>query len=237
VTAVDGDSGANPSTIDPGTGAFALNITGTDADGSGLAYDEVWVSVDAQPPVPVVPPIPAGPPDAGGVVHLTIGYQGLTDGVTHQYRFSSTGIDGAGNAEATHPAPGDWIVSRAFATPTALSVTGLTVERGAVERSPIRYLDIAFNETDAQSGGQLGQIAASAGSAAPAIRLYGYDLSGDLSTRTAVPLAEPTRLEVIDHAIEIDLGAAGIGSVAGGGTRPRRTATTSRTSSCRTAGP
>jgi RHS repeat-associated protein len=215
VTDVNGISGANPSTVAQATGAFTLQVSGTDTGGSGLAYGEVWVSVDAQPPVAVGPPIPAGPPDAGGVVRMTIGYQGLTDGVTHHYRFFSTGIDGAGNVELTHPAPGDVTFSRSFAPQSALAVTGFTVQHAAVERSYIRYLDIAFNETNAQSGGRLGQIAGSVGSASPAIRLFRYNLSGDPSSKTAVPLRAPTRLAVIDHAIEIDFGAAGIGSVAG----------------------
>ena len=215
VTVVNGTSGVNPSTVDAGTGTFTLNISGTDIGGSGLAYDEVWVSVDAKLPVEVGPPIPAGPPDAGGAVHMTIRYQGLTDRVIHQYRFFSTGTDGAGNAETAHPGAGDAIFSEAFAPQTSLAVTGLTVEHGAVERSYIRFLDVTFNETDAQSGGQLGQIAGSLGSASPAIRLYRYDLAGDPSSRTSVPLQSPTRVDVLDHAIEIDFGANGIGSVAG----------------------
>ena len=37
--------------------------------------------------------IPAGTPDGSGKYHATITYQGLTDGVTHTYRFFSIGID------------------------------------------------------------------------------------------------------------------------------------------------
>src|SRR5256885_5485919 len=48
-------------------------------------------------------------PDKTGTYHATTSYQGLTDGVTHQYRFYSIGIDGAGNTEAAHTAPNDVI--------------------------------------------------------------------------------------------------------------------------------
>jgi len=46
VIAVDGTTGANPSSVDTGTGTFNLGITGSDAGGSGLAYIEAFVSVD-----------------------------------------------------------------------------------------------------------------------------------------------------------------------------------------------
>jgi hypothetical protein len=41
--------------------------------------------------------------------------------------------------------------------------------------------------------------------------MFKYDLNGDASSKTAVSLGSPTILGVIDHAIEIDLGAGGIG--------------------------
>ena len=92
-------------------------------------------------------------------------------------------------------------------TAASLQVTGLTVENGAAERSYIRYLDVNFNESDAQSGGQLTTIAGSLGTA---VQLYRYDLNGDASSKTAVPLSGVTAT-VIDHAIELDFGTAGLG--------------------------
>ena len=105
VTAVNGTTGTNPSTVNAGTATFTLNVTGIDAGGSGLAYFEVFVAIDAQTPQPIGPAIPAGTPDSSGEYHATIAYQGLTDGVQHQYRFSSIGIDGAGNTEAAPVRP------------------------------------------------------------------------------------------------------------------------------------
>jgi hypothetical protein len=155
---------------------------------------------------PVGPAVPAGLAEKGGTDHATIVHQGLTDGVTHSYRFSSTGLDGAGNAEPAHAAPSDVIFSESFAPPSALEVTGLTVEHGAAERSSIRYLDIAFNESDSQSGGQLAQLAGSVGSASPRIQLFKYDLNGTPSSQTTVSFGAPATLAVVDHAIEIDFG-------------------------------
>ena len=84
------------------------------------------------------------------------------------------------------------------------------MENGAAERSYIRYLDVDFNESDAQSGGQLTAIAGSLGTSSPAVQLYKYDLNGDASSKTAVSLAGVTAT-VIDHAIELDFGTAGLG--------------------------
>jgi Dockerin type I domain len=53
-------------------------------------------------------------------------------------------------------------------------------------------------------------IAGSIGTASPAIQLYKYDLNGDASSKAAVPLAGVTA-SVIDHAIELDFGTAGLG--------------------------
>ena len=229
VTAVDGTTGTNPSSVNTSTATFTLNVTGSDPGGSGLAYFEVFVAIDAQTPQEIGTAIPAGTPDSNGDDHATIIYQGLTDGVQHQYRFYSIGIDGAGNTEPVHAAPGDVIFTQTFASPAVLQVTGLTVENGAAERSYIRYLDIGFNESDSQSGGQLTQIADSVGTADPLIQLYKFDLNGTASSKTAVSLQSPAVLKVIDHAIEIDFGAAGIGEVAGSNNTTPPTATTSWT--------
>jgi Dockerin type I domain len=151
------------------------------------------------------PAIPAGFPDASGVYHATITYQGLTDGTSHSYTFTSIGLDGSGLVQAAAVNPVTF-TNQSF-TASSLQVTGLTVENGAAERSYIRYLDVDFSESDAQSGGQLTTIAGSVGTA---LHLYQYDLNGDASSKTAVPLSGVTTT-VIDHAIELDFGAAGLG--------------------------
>ena len=42
-------------------------------------------------------------------------------------------------------------------------MTGLTVENGAAERSYVRDLDMDFNESDCQSGGELTALAGTVG--------------------------------------------------------------------------
>ena len=212
VTFVDSTTGANPSSVNTSTATFTLNVTGSDSGGSGLAYFEVFVQVDQNAVQQVGAAIPAGATDSNGYDHATAIYQGLTDGQPHNYRFYSIGIDGAGNVETVHASPNDVIFSQEiFTQPSQLQVTGFTVEHGSPSRSYIRYLDITFNESDSQSGNELTSIINSIGTALPEIQIYKYDLNGDASSKTPVSLSSPTIFDVIDHAIEIDFGAGGIG--------------------------
>ena len=214
VTAVDATSGALPSTVDAATGTFTLNITGNEPGGGVVTYFEVFASVDSGPYTMVNgAAIPAGPADSKGNVHASILYQGLTDGKPHTYSFYSIGINSMGNVQ-TAPSPSSPNLSLtetfAKATPAQLQVAGLVVENGAIERSFIRYLDIDFNESNSQSGGELSQIASSVGSGSPEILLYKFELNGDASSKTAVSLAGVS-VSLVDHAIELDFGASGLG--------------------------
>ncbi len=210
VTAVNGTSGTNPSTVNTTTGTFSLNVTGSDPGGGIVTDFEVFVSVDSGAYTMVNgTAIPAGPPSSQGITDATIAYQGLTDGSPHQYAFSSIGIDSAGNIQSAPSTP-NLSLTETFAQPAALQVTNLIVEDGAVERSYIRYLDVGFNESDSQSGGELAQIANSVGTASPQIQLYKYDLNDDASSKTAVSLSGVS-VAVIDHAIELDFGGNGLG--------------------------
>ena len=210
ITSVDGTKGTNPTTVNTATGTMTLSITGSDPGGGVVAEFEVFVSVDSGPYTMVNgAAIPAGPPSSQGMSSATIPYQGLTDGSKHTYSFYSIGIDSAGNVQSAPTTP-NLSLTETFAPPSALQVTNLIVENGAVERSYIRYLDIAFNESNSQSGGELTQIADSIGTSSPEIVIYKYDLNGDASSKTAVSLAGVT-VSVIDHAIELDFGAGGIG--------------------------
>ncbi len=209
VTSVNRLNGTNPSSVNSTTGTFTLNLTGTDQGGSNLAYFEVFVSVDSGPYHMAAPPIPAGPADTSGTVHATIPYQAPTDGAQHTYAFYSIGIDGAGNTQSAPTSP-NLTLQETFATPSQLQTTSLIVEDGAVERSYIRYLQVDFNESDTQSGGQLTQIVNSLKTASPDIQLYQYDLNDDASSKTAVSLSGVS-VSLIDHAIELDFGANGLG--------------------------
>ncbi len=100
-----------------------------------------------------------------------------------------------------------------FAVPGDLAVTSFSVEHDSPSRSFIRYLDIGFNESNSQSGGELTTIVNSMATSSPDILIFKYDLNGDASSKTAVPLGSPTVFDVIDHAIEIDFGSGGIGGI------------------------
>jgi hypothetical protein len=146
-----------------------------------------------------------------GYVHATIPYQGLTDGVQHTYAFYSIGLDSAGNAQFA-PAIPNLALTETFAaaSPAQLQTTSLVVEDGAVERSYIRYLQVGFNESDTQSSGGLTQIVNSLKTASPEIQLFRYDLNDDSSSKANVSLSGVTAT-VVDHAIELDFGASGLG--------------------------
>ncbi len=210
VTTVDSSTGTNPSTVCTATGTFTLNLNGSDPGGGVLTYFEVYVSVDSGPYTLVGPAIPAGPANSTGIVQATIPYQGLTDGAPHTYAFYSIGLDSGGHPQAA-PATPNLTLTETFAnaTPSQLQTTALVVEDGAVERSFIRYLQVDFNESDSQSGGELTRIVNSLKTASPEIQLYRYDLNDDASSKAAVSLSGVTA-SVIDHAIELDFGASGL---------------------------
>ncbi len=211
VTSIDGTTGANASTVNTATGTFTLNLTGSDPGGAVVTYFDVFVSIDSAPYTLAAAPIPAGPADSAGKVNATIPYQGLTDGAQHTYAFYSIGLDSAGNKQAAPAGPGlSFTETFANATPAQLKTTSLVVEDGAVERSYIRYLRVDFNESDGPSGGELTQIVNSLKTASPEIQLYQYDLNDDASSKTAVSLSG-VNVAVIDHAIELDFGASGLG--------------------------
>jgi len=211
VTSVDGTTGSNPSTLNSSTGTFTLELTGNDPGGSALQYFEVYASVDGGSPQEVGPyAIPAGPADSSGNYHSMVIYQGLTDGQLHTYSFYSIGLDSAGNLQSAPSGPNVTFSNKVFTTPSQLQITGFTVEHGSPSRSFVRYLDLTFNESDSQSGGELTSIVNSISTTSPDIQVFKYNLDGS-GSGTPVPLnSSPTILDVLDHAIEIDFGSGGI---------------------------
>jgi hypothetical protein len=205
-------------TVDSSTPLFAVSYAGTDTGGSGLASTTIFVQVDG------------GPAQQVGLVTAssgTVAYQAIVDGEAHSYRFYSQGVDTANN---TQPAPADpsadVVVTAQFSpvalqqptptlsptpsptptpspsptstpTPAPLQLTGLVVQHGTAERSFVRYVDIVFNESD-------GLAALVAGNH---VHLIKHNLQSGATT----PVALDGLLHVVDHAIEIDFGALGIG--------------------------
>ncbi len=215
VTTVDATTGTNPSTVNSTTGTFTLDLTGSDPGGAALTYFEVFVSIDGGAYQEVGPyAISAGFSDSHGNYHSTIAYQGFTDGQPHNYSFYSIGLDSAGNLQGAPNNPNVTFSNEQFtaAAPVQLQVSSFTVEHGSPSRSFIQFLDLGFNESDSQSDQELTTIINSVGTASPDITIYKYDLNGDASSKTAVPLSSPTMLSVLDHAIEINFGSGGIGN-------------------------
>jgi hypothetical protein len=208
VTSVNGTTGAKPSTVNTSTGLFTLNLTGTDPGGGQIEYFLVYVKIDNGSYQELGPyAIPAGA-SSGGTWNSSITYQGLTDGASHTYSFYSVGLDSNGNQQSAPTSANVTFANQVFAVPSALQVTGFTVEHGSPGRSFVEYLDIGFNQT----GNALTNIANSISTSTPLIQIYKYSLTGDPSTKTAVPLnTSPTIVDVIDHAIEINFGSGGIG--------------------------
>ena len=137
-----------------GDGTFTLNLSGTDANGNGLAYFEVYVAIGAQSPALIGPAIPAGVAIGGTYSASTTFVIPAADyGLpSNDYRFYSVGIDAAGREEPMHTMYDAMIPDVSYSEPSAsqLSLSSITVENGAAERSYIRYIDVNFN--DATSG-------------------------------------------------------------------------------------
>ncbi len=191
-------------------------FSGTETGGSGLSSISISVSVDGGASS-LLGTFAAGGP-VGGVYSGSLTYEPIADGKTHTYAFTSLGTNGNGIAESKSAA--DLTLTAAYSAPPALKATGLTVQHGAVERSFVRYVDIDFNETDAQAGGLLSSIIASLSTASPDIQLihyaYGTTPGASGAAGAVVPLSA-AMLRVVDHAIEIDFGQYGLGGVSSAG--------------------
>ena len=166
-----------------------IDVSGSDAGGSGLDHLDVYVQVDGGPALQV-----------GEVAGTsgTVTYQAFADGDPHTYRFYSRGVDKAGNVQPVTTDPkGDVVVTTTFSTPAGFQPVGLTVQHGASERSYVRYVDLVFNDSD-----ELPDLIADGH-----VHLIRHNLDG--TGATVVPL--DGLLHVVDHAIEFDFGAAGLG--------------------------
>jgi parallel beta-helix repeat protein len=173
-------------------GTFTLAFSGTSPGGSGVSWFVLAVQVDNNP-VLQIGSFPGGVPVAG-VYSGQTKFQGLTDGQQHTYTFSIYGINGNGVAETAHTATP---VTATFAVPVAPQVTSFVVEKGLFERSYIRYLDVSFNEPVSQLTLDTAHVT-----------LEHYALDG-VTPLGSVNLAN--RISLVDHVMEIDFGAGGIG--------------------------
>ena len=128
------------SAVDASSATFVISWGGADSGGSGLASFEIFAELDGKSTTSLGV-FPAGGP-------RSTSYQAISDGTPHAYRFYSVGRDNAGNLEAAPSAPADVAVSRNYALPAVPAITSFQVQKGATERSYIRYLDLLFNRGD-----------------------------------------------------------------------------------------
>ena len=175
--------------VDASSPTLRVSVSGSDAGGSGLAYTLVFVRVDD------------GAARQIGVLSTasgTIPYEAIADGNAHTYVFYSQGVDGAGNIQ---PPPSNasmgLSVTATFNAPASLQPTALLVQNGEAERSYIRYVDLMFNEN----------VGLSSLISNGDIQLIQHNLNGGGGTSVSLNNV----LHVVDHAIELDFGAAGLG--------------------------
>jgi hypothetical protein len=184
------------------TSNLALTIDGRDLGRGTLASFDIFVSIDRATPVKITR-LTAGAPDANGNVRATLNYQAQADGLEHTYRFYSIGIDDAGNVEAAPGGAGDLERALTFA-PVPLRATSIDVQRGDVQRSLVRYLDVFFNRDGADA---IAATLSDANAANDRIRLRRFALDGT-GTGTLVSLGG--KVTVTGTQLSIDFGAGGL---------------------------
>ncbi|MHB1558088.1 MAG: RHS repeat-associated core domain-containing protein, partial [Isosphaeraceae bacterium] len=186
-------------------GRFTISVTGADQGGSVLTYFEVFAETGAGGFTQVGPAIPAGPADSSGKSTATTTFLSSAKyGVSNSYQFYAIAFDAGGQRGSSATAPIASLDNKTFTQPSALGVSGLTVEDGAVERSYIRYLTINFNEADPTDLQNMVN--------GTDITLTQNNLNNNGSS-TAVTLT-PSMMTVAAGSVTIDFGVAGLGGAA-----------------------
>ena len=184
------------------TATFTANCQGTDAGGSGLAFFYVYVQVDGGSSQQIGH-LASGSPAGGGVYSASLAYQAIADGQQHTYRFYTIGVDGAGNTEAAPSDPNsDFVVTSTFGASPALGVTSFQVQKGSVERSFVRYLDLGFN----QSVGIQALVDSIQDTANDRVQLIHYDLNGLNGQRVSLA----GKAHTVDQVMAFDFGQNGV---------------------------
>ncbi len=131
-------------------GRITLAMSGTDAGGSRLARFDLYVSIDSAVST-LVSSTSAGAANGSSVYSATTVYQGLTDNLSHSYRFFTLGVDNAGNVENA-PLVGDVTRTQTFGVPASVVATGIDVQQGAKQRSYVNLVDVSFADAAALAG-------------------------------------------------------------------------------------
>jgi streptogramin lyase len=184
--------------VNSATAAFTLNWQGVASGGSGLSRVDLYVQVDGGAVQDFAQVMPGSP--VNGVYSGAVGYQALSDGVSHTYRFYSLGTNGYGIQQAA-PASADATVTASFAVPPSLLVSTFSVEKGIAERSYVRFLAVGFNDaTQLANWYGLGKL-----------RLQQFDLN-DANPQNVTLTAG--MVSIAGSTMTIDFGAGGVTSLA-----------------------
>jgi hypothetical protein len=160
------------STVDAAVSTMVVTMQGTDVGASGLAYFDLYVSVDGGSAAKVGR-FAAGPADVQGVSTAIATYKARADGIQRTYRFFTRGIDAANNTEGVPASPADVLLSAAYATP---QLTTFDVQPGQSQRSFVGHLDLVFSDP-----GEIATILAGINDATSSndrMRLRRFGLSG-----------------------------------------------------------
>jgi hypothetical protein len=194
--------------VDSATSTFTIDVSGTDAGGSGLAFFDVYVQIDGGP-VQHLATLNAGSPDGSGVYYDSVAYQAIADGNPHTYRFFSRGADQEDNLEAAPAgANQDVVIDATFAAPVDLEITAFDVQKGASQRSFVRYVDITLNDSEGVT--ELVDTLRDGVAGNERVRLTRFNLDGS-GAGDAIDLTLAGRVDDVDHVMAIDFGAQGIG--------------------------
>ena len=124
------------------SGRISLQISGNKQSGAKLSEFDVYVMLDGA----AATLIGTCTATSSGVGQFlgSMSWQGKLDGVSHTYSFYSRARDLSGNVEAA-PVGSDVSLTATFAA-ASLTATGIDVQKGANQRSYVRYLDVLFSD-------------------------------------------------------------------------------------------
>jgi parallel beta-helix repeat protein len=192
--------------IDAQSSTFVVSWSGSDFNGVGLYLVDLYVSIDGGVGTHISR-LPAGRRGTNGVYEGSTNYQAIADGRSHTYRFYTVGTDRLRNVESIPVNPDDdRSITALFTPPMQYDVTSFDVQKGATQRSYIRYLDLTFSDSGAFQ--QLMASVQDADSSNDRIQLFQQGLDGIDPAR---PVSLAASFRAVDRVFEIDFGVEGLG--------------------------
>jgi hypothetical protein len=176
--------------VDSSNQKFVVSYAGPPGAGIFLDHIDIFAVVDGTAPL-LIGKVTA----ASG----TVNYEAIADGTSHTYEFYSIGVDRSGNIQPIPIDPDARVtVTATFAAPSSNRPIGLTIDHGAAGRSFVGSADLIFDNVTGLSALISGNH----------IHLVKHGLNGTGSTPVS---RSGYQLSVVDHAIEFDFGAKGLG--------------------------